>query len=158
MRRGGIMAGIVGALRSTYRAVVPEHVRQSVGRAITVEADLARAARFWASPSARRRHYAELERCQSPGQYFDFAEQRLGPHQRRSEILGFLAIARDLAPVRVCEIGTAAGGTNMLLSQSLPSVSLMIGVDLYVKNKAPLRYYTRPWQRLHLLDGSSRDP
>ena len=64
----------------------------------------------------------------------------------KSEILNFLRFAKLEAPTVVCEIGTADGGTNFLLSQALPTVQLMLGVDLYVKKRSKLQFFFREEQ------------
>jgi predicted O-methyltransferase YrrM len=96
-----------------------------------------------------------FENCRSLEDYFAFSKEVFGPHQIKSEVLGFLEFARFEKPEIVCEIGTADGGTNFLLSQSLPTVQFMIGVDLYVKNKSKLQYFSRKDQKIKLIDGSS---
>ena len=60
-------------------------------------------------------------------------------------------------PQSVCEIGTADGGTNFLLSQAIPSVKLMIAVDLFVKNKFKLSHFSKSSQEIKFVDGSSYD-
>ena len=50
------------------------------------------------------------------------------------------------------------GGTTYLLGQALPSVTRLLGVDLFVRRKQRLRFFARPDQRLTFFDGSSYDP
>lgn len=90
-------------------------------------------------------------------EYFDFAVNVLGPHQIKSEIIGFLNFARNRNPKVICEIGTAFGGTNFLLRETLPSADTMIGLDLLVQNKAKLNYFHRPGCKSHYINGDSTD-
>jgi cephalosporin hydroxylase len=101
---------------------------------------------------------AEYLRCQTAEDYFEFAVDEFRPEQHREELLGFLHLAGEEAPETVCEIGTRYGGTNFLLSQALPSVSQMIGIDLYVRSSGKLRHYCRPTQDLIFIHGSSFAP
>ncbi|MFM6345673.1 MAG: hypothetical protein ACKPFK_11065, partial [Dolichospermum sp.] len=79
-----------------------------------------------------------LKKCSCHEDFFNFTSQEFGSHQIKSEIIGLLDFVKSYNPQSVCEIGTADGGTNFLLSQAIPSVKLMIGVDLFVKNKFKL--------------------
>jgi cephalosporin hydroxylase len=58
----------------------------------------------------------------------------------------------------VCEIGTYSGGHFYMLSQSLPTVTTLIGVDLHVRNKSFLRRLVREDIDVHLIDGDSGSP
>lgn len=117
-----------------------------------------RSSAFTARRLLRQTRRAEYLRCQTVEDYLVFANAEFRPEQHREEILGFLHLAREEAPRVVCEIGTRYGGTNFLLSQALPSVSLMIGIDLYVRSSAKLRHYCRPTQELIFLNGCSYAP
>ena len=97
----------------------------------------------------------KFQNCHSLEDYFDFSKEEFGPHQIKSEILNFLRFAKLEAPTVVCEIGTADGGTNFLLSQALPTVQLMLGVDLYVKKRSKLQFFFREEQEVKLINGSS---
>jgi predicted O-methyltransferase YrrM len=75
--------------------------------------------------------------------------------QLRSEIVSFLALVSDTEPGRICEIGTAGGGTTVALGRC--AEKLMIGVDLYVRRKRVIRHlagHTR--KSMPLIDGSSQ--
>ncbi len=101
---------------------------------------------------ARRRACTTSERC------YDFAHCVFPSHQIAKEIVGFLELARGIAPQTVMEIGTAEGGTNFLLGAALPDVSLEIGVDLYVQNTLLLEIFGRPGLRQVFLNASSYAP
>jgi len=117
--------------------------------------DFLKAMRFWINKTEPKEQYNLFESCQSLEDYFQFAGQLFRPHQIKHEILNFLEFARSEQPEQVCEIGTADGGTNFLLSQALPSTRLMIGIDLYVKNSSKLHYFSRANQQLNFINGSS---
>lgn len=99
-----------------------------------------------------------LDRCRSLDDYFDFSLQYFSPHQVRSEILNLLKHIQSIEPKTVCEIGTAMGGTNFLLSQAPQSVTFMLGIDLFVKNKAQLCELSRAGLEHVYLDASSYAP
>lgn len=110
---------------------------------------------FRLNVSYRESGRIKLGSCQNLIDYYEFSCDYFGPHQNRSEILELLEFARKISPKNVCEIGTAAGGTNFLLSQALPTVCLMVGIDLFVTDKRRLSYFSRPSVQHIYLDGSS---
>jgi len=117
--------------------------------------DRCSAVMFYLNAESRRAAAKRLEQCQNVDDHYEFAVECFGPHQIKIEITEFLKMARNEKPRHVCEIGTASGGTNFLLSHALPDVSLMMGVDLFVRNKSRLRYFMRQGQQFYYLDGSS---
>lgn len=122
---------------------------------LVVGEDMFRAANFWVRKSEREVQSTIFQNCQTLEDNFQFSAQMFGPHQLKLEILSFLKFAKTEQPKYVCEIGTADGGTNFLLSQALPSVRVMIGVDLYVKNRVQLRYFSKASQQISFINGSS---
>jgi len=101
---------------------------------------------------------AQIANCRSPEDYFDFSDRYLKSMQIREEILAFIEFARSTQLDTICEIGIAHGGTHFLLGRLLPSVSLSIGIDLYVKQKSLLRQLAAPDRQSHYIDGLSQDP
>jgi predicted O-methyltransferase YrrM len=132
------------------RAFIPESARQSV-------LNISRAARFWANPRERRRMMAELQRCRTPEDYSVFATNYLGHLQLKQEITGFLNFAMTEGPVRICEIGLCLGGTNLMLTRVMPTVQLIVGIDLHIRNKSQLRYFANPSQKQIFIEGRSCD-
>jgi len=120
-------------------------------------ADVQRAVRFFAHAGALRRARAERERLPGGATAYGFAERHVpgGCHQLAPEIGPLLERVRDLRPQRICEIGCANGATTLALSHSAPTVELMIGVDLFVKNRAILLALRRRAQRMVFVDGPS---
>ena len=113
---------------------------------------------FWADRPAREAAQREFRALTSIKDHFDFSGRCFGPHQIEAEIIALLAWAAESRPRTVCEIGTAMGGTTFLLGQSLPTVEHLIGIDLYVRRKQRLKFFSRPAQRLAFFDGSSYAP
>ena len=111
---------------------------------------------FWLMVKQRQDKYTAFKNCQDLEDYWKFSRQIFGLTQIKQEILGFLEFAQAEHPECVCEIGTAKGGTNFLLSQALPSIRLAIGVDLYVTNRPQLRYFSHPSRQINFVNGSSR--
>ncbi len=68
-------------------------------------------------------------------------------------MLGF-ATARQ--PKTVVEIGTSTGGTTFLLGALLPTVTLLVGIDILVRNRQRLRAFARPGLETAFINGSSR--
>src|SRR4051812_7492164 len=77
-------------LKNFYRACLPQQLRLKLKNLLPYEQDAMRALRFWASPTERRRKKAELQRCQTPEDYFAFAARHLGHQQWKQEITQFL--------------------------------------------------------------------
>ena len=113
---------------------------------------------FWLNYKQRRRLLKSLTSCSSLEGYFEFASNVLPSHQLENEILPFLEYVKSRKPKVVCEIGTAEGGTNFLLSHAVSSVCQIIGVDLYVHNKAKLKYFSRSGLHQTYFQGSSYSP
>lgn len=126
-----------------------------VNKSLCVSKDKIGAILFWSNRTKRSAQYADFKKCYHLDEFFRFSARVFGPHQIKEEILSFLEFAINEQPNLVCEIGTADGGTNFLLSQALPSVSFMLGVDLYVKKKAQLCYFSKSCQCFYFINGAS---
>ncbi len=105
----------------------------------------------------RNRITAEYRRCQDVADVLAFAQKYLGICQKPLEIEKALEVMATISPHSVCEIGAATGGNSLLLS-TLPTVDLVICLDLCVQNKAYLRLLRRPSQHIFFVDGSSYSP
>ena len=143
---------------------MPSARQRSYGSAVSYlrprAADARRALRFFSRAGLVRRAREERGRLDSAASAYAFAERHVpgGCHQLPSEIVPFLERVRGLQPRRICEIGCANGATTLALSHSAPTVELMIGVDLFVKNRAILHALRRPTQRMEFVDGPSLSP
>jgi predicted O-methyltransferase YrrM len=120
--------------------------------------DLVKTLQFWLQSTHRKQLQQAYHECQSGEDYFEFSTSLFRACQIQYEILSFLEFARSEQPQTICEIGTALGGTNFLLSQAIPSTQFMVGIDLYVKNRSQLQYFSRPGQSIHFIDGASHTP
>jgi predicted O-methyltransferase YrrM len=101
-----------------------------------------------------------LERPFGPG-------QSIFAMQRPEEIRPFLDLVRAERPRTVVEIGTAAGGTLLLLCMAAAEDATVVSIDLpggrfgggFAEWRVPLyRSFALPTQRLHFLRSSSHDP
>ena len=130
-----------------------------VGRRAVVR-DAVDTASFFVDVRRLRKARRTRRSCRTPEQFLHLASEAIpgGPAQVPDEITGFLAYAASRSPRVALEIGTQSGGTTFLLSQAIPSIDAMVGIDLFVRNRARLRALRRPGQELHLRNGSSRDP
>lgn len=117
-------------------------------------------ARMMLSPKTKASLKAELGRCKTIGDLYDFSNSRkvFAPHQIKSEIVSFLEFARTHEPKLVLEIGTADGGTHFLLGHGLPTVTSTIAVDLFVWNASILRSLNREPTEQRFIHASSYDP
>lgn len=128
----------------------------SVSARIRNEAEDARQMFLFRTNTAQRRQWlADYHACKSVQDYYTFAKAAFGLTQVQSEITGFIQLAAKIDPHHICEIGVEKGGTNFLLSQSLPAVRLIVGIDLFVKGRTCLRHFSRPDQELRYINGSS---
>lgn len=88
------------------------------------------------------------------------------PRQNPAEIEALYQTVRDLAPMRVLEIGTARGGTLYLWSQAATSDAIIVSVDLpggqfggaYPACRIPFyQAFKRTGQKLYLLRKDSHE-
>lgn len=87
---------------------------------------------------------------------FTVCNRLLGVHQSRFEVLELInKLNSSVKPKVLCEIGTANSGTNLLLGSAVKSAELIIGLDLFVKNKIALNYYLDDVQSVQL-NGDSK--
>ena len=105
-------------MRRAFHVAAPKALRQARTRSV-----LLRRARELARRSAGVSQPAGLWRLLRD--YPEFI-----PLQRESEILGLLELVREIAPRRLCEIGTAAGGTTFLLARIASQGATLITIDL----------------------------
>jgi len=111
---------------------------------------------FFANYKKRRRLYSTYKLCVTPEDYFAFCDKISAfLCQQKNEIFGLLEYANKYQPKCVIEIGTSQCGVTFLLSHILESVSLVIGIDLFVTNGFLLHYFSRSKQRIKFIDGSS---
>jgi predicted O-methyltransferase YrrM len=155
----------LGTLRDAYLKRAVQRLREgatSVGREQVLGARAADL-RFRIERRTRALAVAELAACSDGPDFFRFTQRHLpgalfyppGASQNEGEIFGMLAFAAEREPRTVVEIGTQTGGTTFLLASMLPSVSLLVGLDLFVRNQPRLRAFTRPALELHFISANS---
>ena len=110
---------------------------------------------FWMNFAGRSESKKKFLSLETPEQHYHFAKETFGLMQNVPEILGLVEYISERNPRFVCEIGTFEGGTNFLLSQGIPTVKQMIGVDLFVQHTTQLRYYCKNDRKVNFLNGSS---
>ena len=64
-----------------------------------------------------RQNLKRLNKLNTLEDYYEFAVDIFDPHQNKDEILNLLCLIDSSKAKIVCEIGTATGGTNFLISQ-----------------------------------------
>lgn len=113
---------------------------------------------FWRNRQRRHEAVINLRKCKSAKDLFRFTHEHFvrPAAQNESEIMRLVSTAAPMRPRVVCEIGVQDGGTNFILSQTLPTIDLMIGIDLHVSLKCQLRHFRRSDLRLRLIDGPSQ--
>jgi cephalosporin hydroxylase len=82
------------------------------------------------------------------------------PFQKRRELVRLLELLRSMAPTRICEIGTASGGTLCALARVSRADATLVTVDLSLtpERKAAFPQFARDSQRIVCLEGNSHDP
>jgi predicted O-methyltransferase YrrM len=141
------------AFSTTTKAKAPNTIRYLK----KVAEDFYPSMAFALSRRKQQQALEELSRCKCIADYLTFTRRWLGKGacQKVVEIEAALNYIRSEEPRHVCEIGTLAGGTTLLLSRTLPSVNLIIGVDIYIENRPRLQRLRPVEQNMHLLNGSS---
>lgn len=127
---------------------------RAIGRR-AIAKDLILEAQWLCAPWKRRDLIKQLNSCRDSHDLLVFCRALLACNQIEEEILPFIDLARSSSPRTVIEIGTAAGGTNLLLSWAIETTRHIVGIDRYVKNRAQLRTLQRPDTRVSLIRGSS---
>ncbi|MBK1645084.1 hypothetical protein CKO25_10550 [Thiocapsa imhoffii] len=84
------------------------------------------------------------------------AGEGFGITQIYDEIEQLIELVRSEAPQVVVEIGTHKGGNSFIFCHALPTVELVVGLDLNVQNAAKLKYCVRQGQRYIALHGDSQ--
>lgn len=115
------------------------------------------------------RHDFRRAPADAPGAFRFASSYQLGsvqvnPFQVESEILALMALLSERRPARIVEIGTARGGTLLLLTRVASYDATIVSVDLpggpfgggYRRTHANLiRSFARDRQKIHLVRGNS---
>ena len=98
---------------------------------------------------------AELEGLVDDAALVEMAKKRFDALQQNSEILNLVALCNEHEVKTLCEIGTWGGGTNFILAQRVASLELLMGLDLFVRNRDMLHFLKPDSLALELVDGPS---
>jgi cephalosporin hydroxylase len=115
-------------------------------------------ARLFERSAEREAQRASLRAATTIDELIERAGKALFANQKHAEIAQLLHALRALEPSCILEIGVAGGGTNLLLSCAARSVRCVLAIDLYVRNKEKLAYYSPAGQERLFLDASSYAP
>ncbi len=88
---------------------------------------------------------------------YQFAQDNIIPIQKKTEILSLINYLNEIAPENYCEIGLANGGTCFLITNLVPSLKNIYGIDLHIFNKRLQKYYAGKPKHLAFKTGSSTD-
>ncbi len=82
------------------------------------------------------------------------------PLQRRRELVRLLELVQSKAPARICEIGTASGGTLCALARAARPDATLVTLDLSLtpERRAAFPRFARDSQRIICLEGNSHNP
>jgi predicted O-methyltransferase YrrM len=89
-----------------------------------------------------------------------FSASRVVAIQRREELLELLARLEHLQPSRLCEIGTAAGGTLYLLTRVAQESAVIVSIDISAPahTRRARQQLVRASQTVVSVQGDSHDP
>jgi predicted O-methyltransferase YrrM len=140
---------------------------QSLATAAFVYRRLLKSERAFARAGREERGVRELVRVSSDGRLLELTPEELVDlrisvqpvvaSQQVDEIVPALERIEGLRPQRVCEIGTAAGGTLYLLTRVSAPDALIVSIDLVIAphTRALRERLARPGQRVVSLAGDS---
>jgi cephalosporin hydroxylase len=119
--------------------------------------DVPPTAKLKLSSSLRESILEDFQACNSVEDTIEFSRRHMGKGavQILSEIEMAIAYIAEREPRFMCDIGTFDGGTSLLFRRFLPSITQMICIDLYVKNKSFLKLLAPPNQSQLFIDASS---
>ena len=140
---------------------------QSLATAVFVYRRLLKSERAFARAGRDQRGIRELVRVSPDGRLLELTPEELVDlrismqpvvaSQQLDEIIPALERIERLRPRRVCEIGTAAGGTLYLLTRVSAPDALVVSIDLVIAphTRALRERLARPGQRVVSLSGDS---
>ena len=98
------------------------------------------------------------KRLESTADYYQFGREVFGLLQIESEITGLVERMKAILPVVVCEIGARSCGTSFMMSQAVPTVKTIIGLDLEFSGWKKMYDFSRSGMEIKNIAGSSYDP
>ena len=113
---------------------------------------------IWPKPSEWHSARNEFEDVTDSAQLYQIAVREFGILQVENEIVPFLDFVAKHAPVVIGEIGLKHGGNSFMFLRKLQNAELYLGMDLVLENINKLKFYRRPSQTMHILEGNSQLP
>jgi cephalosporin hydroxylase len=113
---------------------------------------------IWPKPAPWALVRQRLDAIKDSGQLYQLAEREFGILQVPFEIVSLLDYVAGTNPKIVGEIGLKHGGNSFMFLRKLENAELFLGMDLVLNNISKLRYYRRPSQVIHSLEGNSQLP
>src|SRR5262249_52424806 len=110
-----------------------------------------------------KKKLAELQRraqtCTTPANYLDALANldAFSTDQKRTEILRLLDEVRALKPQRICEIGSAEGGTLFLFSQIAEPTAHIVSIDIHYSaaRRHAFPRFAKPGQIIDCIEADS---
>ena len=113
---------------------------------------------IWPKPAPWGLVRQQLNAMKDSGQLYQLAEREFGILQVPFEIKSLLDYVAETNPGIIGEIGLKHGGNSFMFLRKLENAELFLGMDLVLNNISKLRYYRRPSQVIHTLEGNSQLP
>ncbi|MEQ9409404.1 MAG: class I SAM-dependent methyltransferase [Fuerstiella sp.] len=113
---------------------------------------------IWPRPAPWRETRNSFSAVTDSAELYQIAVQEFGILQVEEEIVPFLDYVADHRPVVIGEIGLKHGGNSFMFLRKLQDVHLYLGMDLVLENTSKLKFYRRPGQKMHILEGNSQEP
>jgi predicted O-methyltransferase YrrM len=143
---GGTVRDIMTSATALARRVVPQAL-VTWRRRIRLEQRAERLARRLAHTADPHEWWTHLE-----------AQADFRPLQKRSELVALMRLLAAMQPSRVCEIGSASGGTLCALARSARPDATLVTVDLHItpERRAAFPRFARDGQRIVCIEGNSQ--
>lgn len=113
---------------------------------------------LWPKPNAWHEARKQFESVTESADLYQIAVTEFGILQVEKEIVPFLDYVAEHKPVVVGEIGLKHGGNSFMFLRKLQEAELYLGMDLVLENINKLKFYRRPRQVMHILEGNSQLP
>lgn len=113
---------------------------------------------LWPKPAPWSSVRQQLDAVKDSTQLYQLAEREFGILQVPFEIESLLDYVAETNPGIIGEIGLKHGGNSFMFLRKLENAELFLGMDLVLNNISKLRYYRRPSQVIHTLEGNSQLP
>ena len=113
---------------------------------------------IWPKPSEWRQSRSQFADVTDSAQLYQTAIKEFGILQVENEIVPFLDFVAEHDPKVIGEIGLKHGGNSFMFLRKLQNATLYLGMDLVLENISKLKFFRRPSQKMHILEGNSQLP